>query len=82
MCVAAGQLLFASEKLREEKGVNNHARQSLRSNQLLVPVEMIAAAFWETKWGKAMKHELDNEPFQPCALLPLISCIFGVYSSE
>ena len=32
--------------------------------------EDISEAFWATKWGAAMRDELEHAPFNPCACTP------------
>jgi hypothetical protein len=62
--LAAGQLLYASPELRTAKGLDNKARLDQYKNKLITPVEQIAEAYWSTKWGKAMRDELDNKRFR------------------
>ncbi|BDA47962.1 ABC transporter G family member 36 [Coccomyxa sp. Obi] len=60
-----GQLLYASEKLRAERGLDRKGKEALGSGRLLVGCAEISAAFWDTPWGRAMRDELDNKPFRP-----------------
>ena len=62
--LAAGQLLYASPELRLAKGLNNKARMDQYQKRLITPVEQIVEAYWSTKWGKAMRDELDNKRFK------------------
>lgn len=66
MHAAAGQLLYASEKLRAERGLDRKGKEALGNGRLLVGCAEISAAFWDTPWGRAMRDELDNKPFRPC----------------
>ena len=68
--VRAGQLLFASEELRRECGIRGPGDEAAYTERLLVDTEDISAAFWGTKWGAAMRDELDHAPFNPCAPPP------------
>ncbi|CAL8463057.1 g2591 [Coccomyxa elongata] len=60
-----GQLLYASEKLRAERGLGRKGKEALGDGRLLVGCAEISAAFWDTPWGRAMRDELDNKPFRP-----------------
>ena len=60
----AGQLQYASPELRLAKGLNNKARADQYKDRLITPVEQITEAFWDTKWGKAMRDELKNKRFK------------------
>ncbi len=68
-CAAAGQLLYASEKLRAERGLDRKGKEALGNGRLLVGCAEISATFWDTPWGRAMRDELDNKPFRPCAYI-------------
>ncbi len=65
-CCAAptGQLLYASPELRLAKGLNNKTRLDQCKGRLITPVEQISEAYWDTKWGKAMRDELKNKRFK------------------
>lgn len=59
-----GQLQYASPELRLAKGLNNKARADQYTDRLITPVEQITEAFWDTKWGKAMRDDLKNKRFK------------------
>ena len=61
--LAAGQLLYASPELRSAKGLGNAARLDQYRGRLIIPVQHIAEAYWSTRWGKAMRDELNNKRF-------------------
>lgn len=50
--------------MRLAKGLNNKARADQYKDRLITPVEEICEAFWDTKWGKAMKDELKSKRFK------------------
>ncbi len=77
MRIGAGQLLYASEKLRAERGLGRKGKEALGDGRLLVGCAEISAAFWDTPWGCAMRDELDNKPFRPC---DLFLCHMGLES--
>jgi len=62
----AGQLLYASGELREARGLDRKGKEALGSGRLLVSCEEISGAFWDTKWGRDMREELDHKPFRKC----------------
>lgn len=59
----AGQWQYASSELRSAKGLTNKAYEDQYKDQLITTVEEISEAFWNTKWGRAMRAELMNNPF-------------------
>jgi hypothetical protein len=60
--------MFASEELKRERAsLRPCGAESGTGEQLLVGTEEISEAFWATKWGAAMRDELDHAPFNPCA---------------
>lgn len=59
-----GQLQYASPELRKAKGLDNKARAGQYKERLITPVEEIAEAFWDTKWGRAMSDELKHKRFK------------------
>ncbi len=67
-------MLYASEELRRERGLDRKGKAALGSGRLLVSCEEMSAAFWDTQWGRTMRDELDNKPFGPCALFPPANC--------
>ncbi|KAK9907686.1 hypothetical protein WJX75_008105 [Coccomyxa subellipsoidea] len=60
-----GQVLYASDELRQQRGLDRKGKAALSSGRLLVSCEEISAAFWDTQWGRAMRDELDHKPFRP-----------------
>jgi hypothetical protein len=58
--------MFASAELRAAKGLDSKAKESLYAKKMLVTVDEIAAAFWQTPWGHVMRDELDHKPFRRC----------------
>ena len=66
----AGQLLFATEALKRECGVRCDGDEAAFAERLMVDTADISGAFWATKWGAAMRDELDRAPFDPCAAKP------------
>ena len=65
-----GQMIYASHALLEEHGITEADREfeTLMKNPpktLLVGIEDIRHAFWETEAGKAMMDQLENHPFDP-----------------
>ena len=62
-----GQLLFATEALKRECGVRCDGDEAAFAERLMVDTADISGAFWATKWGAAMRDELDRAPFDPCA---------------
>ena len=74
----AGQLLFASAELRRERGIRHTGDAGAFAERLLVDTDEISEAFWATKWGAAMRDELDHAPFNPCALCShALPCMLG-----
>ena len=60
----AGQLQYASPELRTARGLNNAARADQFKDKLITPVDQICEAFWDTKWGRAMRDELTDKRFK------------------
>ena len=59
-----GQLQYASPELRTARGLNNPARADQFKDKLITPVDQICEAFWDTKWGRAMRDELTDKRFK------------------
>ena len=52
--------MFASTALKDEKGGDLNRFLT----RLMVSVDDIAAAFWQTKHGCQMREDLDKRPFR------------------
>ena len=62
-----GQMTFATDKLLAIKGVDRaKADAPWAQTELLMSLDDICAAFWDTKEGRAMRDQLDNHPFDKC----------------
>ena len=59
-----GQLQYASPELRTARGLSNPARADQFKDKLITPVDQICEAFWDTKWGRAMRDELTDKRFK------------------
>lgn len=65
-----GQVMYASPETLDSFKVPSHYRSPARllvrpPKRLLVPVSKISASFWETEYGKDMKQQLEEAPFDP-----------------
>jgi ABC-type multidrug transport system ATPase subunit/ABC-type multidrug transport system permease subunit len=65
-----GQLTYASEKLLDEYNVPAVLRDPAQllvqpPKQLLISVDKISEAFWNSSHGIGMRTQLDKEPFKP-----------------
>ena len=61
-------MTFATDKLLAMKGIDRaKADAPWAQTELLVSLDDICAAFWETKDGRAMRDQLDNHPVDKCA---------------
>lgn len=68
--------MFATEALKAECGVRRDGDEAAFAERLMVDTADISGAFWATKWGAAMRDELDRMPFDPCARANKPSLLF------
>ena len=67
----AGQMTFATDKLLAQHGLDRgKADAPWAQTELLVSLDDICAAFWDTAEGRAMRDQLDNHPVDKCAAVP------------
>ncbi len=83
--LSLSETLLSRRQLRIFLGHLLHLGHAQASKLLLVSVDEIGDAFWETERGRVMRDSLDNHPFDKCAphrCAPSLPCLMYVWQAR